>query len=185
MIDRAKFFSLARAGVFGGSMTQKQVDGLNYILDQWELRNPDDSGDLRWLSYELATTYWETGRTMQPIEEWGHGAGHPYGVRDPKTGQIYDGRGDVQLTWEGNYEKLGNLLGLDLVNHPELALDPKVAADILFIGMADGLFTGVGLSRYFAAGVEDPVNARRIINGTDHANDIAAIYWNFKAALTA
>jgi hypothetical protein len=180
MIDRKKFYDHVRQNPFGGTMTQRQVDGCNFILDQWEQRYPN--GDMRWLAYCLATCKWETGHTMQPVEEWGHGAGHPYGVRDPKTGQIYDGRGDVQLTWEQNYEKMGVLLGLDLVNHPELALNPKIAADIMFIGMEQGLFTGVGLSRYFND-MEDPVNARRIINGTDHANDIANIYYAFKAGL--
>ena len=37
------------------------------------------------------------------------------------------------------------------------------------------MFTGVGLPRYFGETADDPVSARRIINGTDHAADIAAI----------
>lgn len=182
MIDRATFFGRVRTNPFGGSMTQGQVDGCNAILDQWEKRKPD--GDRRWLAYMLATTKWETGHLMQPVEEWGHGAGRPYGVADPRTGKIYDGRGDVQLTWKANYAKMGAVLGLDLVNHPELALYPNVAADILFIGMEQGLFTGVGLPRYFNAIADDPVNARRIINGTDHADDIAAIHAGFLAGLS-
>jgi hypothetical protein len=35
---------------------------------------------------------------MQPIEEYGKGRGMPYGKPDPTTGQVYYGRGFVQLT---------------------------------------------------------------------------------------
>lgn len=181
MIDRDYFYAKVRQAVFGNNLTQKQVNGTNFILDQWEARYGDR--DLRWLAYCLATAKWETGHTMQPIEEWGHGAGHPYGVRDPKTGQVYDGRGDVQLTWFDNYMKMGGLLGIDLVNHPEYALDPKIAADIMFIGMIDGDFTSKKLGDYFNETTDDPVNARRIINGLDHAGDIAAIYRGFLLGL--
>lgn len=181
MIDRDKFFTRVRASLFGGSMTQRQVDGCNSLLDEWEARYL--AGDLRWLAYELATTKWETGHTMQPVEEWGHGAGHSYGVRDPITGHAYDGRGDVQLTWKANYQKMSGVVGVDLVNHPELALNPRIAAAILFEGMEHGDFTGVGLPRYFNATTDDPVNARRIINGTDHAEDIAAFHAAFLEAL--
>jgi hypothetical protein len=181
VIDRKAFFTAARERPFGGSMTQRQVDGCNALLDEWEARYP--AGDLRWLAYELATCKWETGHTMQPVEEWGHGAGHPYGVRDPITGQVYDGRGDVQLTWRANYQKMSGVVGVDLVNHPELALDPRIAAAILFEGMEHGDFTGVGLPEFFNPTTDDPVGARRIINGTDHAEDIAEIHRGFLAAL--
>lgn len=40
------------------------------------------------------------------------------------------GRGLIQLTWLDNYRAAGLALGLDLVGHPELALDPQIAARI-------------------------------------------------------
>lgn len=132
----------------------------------------------------LATTKWETAHTMRPIEEYGHGAGHPYGVPDPQTGQTYYGRGYVQLTWKANYQKMSGLLGVDLINNPSLALDTKIAADIMFVGMADGLFTGLGLPKFFNPTTDDPVNARRIINWMDHAHDIAKIHKAFLTALS-
>jgi putative chitinase len=182
MIDRQKFFALARLHPFNGSMTQGQVDGCNAILDAWEAWNM--AGDRRWLAYMLATSKWETAHTMHPIEEYGHGAGQPYGVPDPETGKAYYGRGYVQLTWKANYQKMSALTGADLVHHPELALDPKLAALIMCEGMKGGLFTGVGLPRYFSATADDPVDARKIINGTDHAQDIAQIHAGFLAALS-
>ena len=182
MIDRDIFYSHIRADPFGGRLSQQQVDGCSSILDAWESR--PDFTDLRWLAYMLATAKWETAHTMQPIEEYGHGAGKPYGQPDPVTGQTYYGRGYVQLTWKANYQKMGDLLGIDLVNDPALALDPDVASEVLFKGMEGGLFTGVGLPRYFNTTTDDPVDARRIINGTDHANDIAEIHREFLAALS-
>lgn len=183
MINRDRFFPAVRAGVFGGNLTQGQVDGLNAILDGWEAKQ--ELTDLRWLGYMLATTKHETDSTMQPIEEYGHGAGRAYGVPDPQTGKIYYGRGYVQLTWKTNYEKMRAITGADLVNHPEHALDPIIAAIIMFEGMERGLFTGVGLSHYFNAERTDWVNARRIINGTDRAEHIAAIARAFFSALEA
>jgi predicted chitinase len=155
---------------------------VNAILDAWEKR--PDLTDKRWLAYMLATAKWETAHTMKPIEEYGHGAGHEYGEPDPETGKTYYGRGYVQLTWKANYAKMSGITGVDLVYHPELALDPKCAALIMFEGMKGGLFTGVGLPRYFSLSTDDPVSARRIINGIDHAGDIALIHRGFLAALS-
>ena len=41
------------------------------------------------------------------------------------------GRGLIQLTWEANYRRAGAALHIDLISHPELALEPKTAARIL------------------------------------------------------
>lgn len=180
MIDRDKFFGHVRASPFGGTLTQGQVDGCNAILDAWEAR--PDLTDRRWLAYMLATTKHETDSTMQPIEEYGKGRGMRYGVT--VNGQVYYGRGYVQLTWATNYAKMAALTGADLVGHPELAIEPKIAALILFEGMKGGLFTGVGLPTYFNETTDDPVNARRIINGTDRAQDIAGIHAAFLGGLT-
>jgi len=45
----------------------------------------------------------------------------------PGDGPRYKGRGIFQLTGRANYESVGKALGLDLVNHPELAETPEVA----------------------------------------------------------
>lgn len=196
MIDRDRFFAVARARAFGGTMNQKQVDGCNAILDGWDSR--PEFTDKRWLAYMLATAKWETASTMQPINEYG-GDGYFFRMYDPEgdrgefakrngntqpgDGVRFHGRGYVQLTWRSNYTKMAALTGVDLVGHPELALDPKIAALIMFEGMKGGLFTGVGLPRYFNDATDDPVNARRIINGTDKAHEIAAIHRHFLESL--
>jgi putative chitinase len=181
VIDRDSFFDRVRREPFGGVMRQRQVDGCNAILAAWE-RRPDFT-DRRWLAYMLATAKWETAHTMQPIEERGKGAGRPYGVPMP-DGRVFYGRGYVQLTWAANYEKMAALTGADLARHPERALDPEIAAQVMFDGMRGGHFTGLGLPAFFNAGRDDPVGARRIINGTDHAEDVAAIHAGFLAGLS-
>ena len=45
-------------------------------------------------------------------------------------GPKFHGRGYIQLTGRENYTKAGKALGLDLVNNPELAADPKYSASI-------------------------------------------------------
>jgi len=124
-------------------------------------------------AYVLATTEWETAGTFRPLEEYGKGRGRPYGIPDRKTGKAYYGRGFVQLTWKSNYAKYGLILGIDLVNKPELACDPNVALFVLCHGMAKGLFTGLSLPRYVNAQKTDFINARRVVNGTDKAGQIA------------
>ena len=182
MINRKFFFDHVRANLFSGHLQQRQVDGMSAILDYWEskLSNDDD----RWLAYALATTFHETAFTMQPIEEIGKGRGDPYGEPDPETGQSYYGRGFVQLTWKYNYQKMGKLLGVDLVDHPELALQLDIATKVLFVGMIDGIFTGKKLGDFFNSTEDDWIDARTIINGHDHAGQIAQYGRNFYAAIS-
>jgi len=61
-------------------------------------------------------------------------ANRVYGGRMGNTeagdGFKYRGRGDIQLTGKAQYEAMGQKLGIDLVNNPELASDPKYSAQI-------------------------------------------------------
>ena len=179
-IDFQKFLSAVQ-GSFTRTFNPSQTNGLQNLITY--LEQDTNMTYLRWCAYALATCYWETGRTFQPVQENGHGAGHKYGIPDPVTHQIYFGRGDVQLTWLDNYKEFSKLLSVDLINHPDLADDPKIAYEIMSLGMRKGLFTGVGLSHYFNDTANDAVNARKIINGLDQANTIAGFYTNILRAL--
>lgn len=179
-MNRKVFYDAMRQTLFG-QITQQQVDGMELILDEWKRRELDD---LRWLAYILATTYHETAHTMRPIEEYGKGRKHDYGQPDNETGKCYFGRGYVQLTHKRNYQTFSDRMGVDLVQNPELALDPAYAVNILFDGMIGGLYTGVGLARYFGKST-DWENARRIVNGTDRMQDIAGYATAFYSALQA
>lgn len=179
MIDRKKFFDSVRQKPFGGSLRTPAVSNMEAIIGEWERRGLTD---LRWLAYMLATVLAECGRNMAPVPEVGRGQGRPYG--SSVNGHVYYGRGYVQLTWNFNYRKMGQLIGVDLLNHPDLALNPTVASKILFEGMIRGSFTGKKLSDYFSGATADWINARRIINGTDRAPEIANYGKQFHAALT-
>jgi putative chitinase len=182
MINRTFFFDQVRDSLFGGKLKQSQVDGITAVLEEWEASHWDQ--DDRWLAYMLATAYHETDKTMQPIEEYGRGKGKTYGKPDPETGQIYYGRGLVQLTWNYNYEWATKTFGVDFLNNPNFALDMKYAVKILIVGSIDGVFTGKKLGDYFNEKRDDPVNARRVINGTDKANLVADHYKKFYAAIS-
>lgn len=176
--DRPAFFTATRAHF--GALKQDQVDGFNAVIDTFE---KSGGSDPRHLAYMLATCWHETACTMQPIREYGRGAGRKYGR--PVNGKVYYGRGFVQLTWDYNYRKAGEKLGVDLLGNPDKALDLAIAGQILHRGMIEGWFTGKRLSQYFSARTDDPVGARRIINGTDKAALIAGHHRAFMAALRA
>lgn len=178
MINRKFFFDQARNTLFGGSLNAKQVKGLTAILDEWDANYSQN--DDRWLAYMLGTTHHETGRTIQPIEEWGKGKNLPYGtrlkmakdksgkrIRYSDTNEIFYGRGFVQLTWYENYAKAGQKLNQDFLNNAAGVMEISNATKILFLGMIEGWFTGAKLSTFFNPTTEDWKNARKIINGLD------------------
>jgi hypothetical protein len=85
---------------------------------------------------------------------------------------------------------MGKALGIDLVKDPSLALQPAIAAKIIYEGMNDGTFTGKSLSTYLDGKIgtdkeqlQKYTNARRIVNGTDKAATIASYALTFQRAL--
>ena len=80
-------------------------------------------------------------------------------------GYKYRGRGiGAQFTGREQYEKWSRIMGVDLLAHPELAMDVKLGASVLYLGSMQGLFTGVPLSKYITSTVVDYINARRVVN---------------------
>lgn len=151
-------------------MTSDQVEGCERILDYRDNTwggMPDNE-----LAYVLATVKWETAHTMQPVKEYGS-----ENYLKSKKYYPYYGRGLVQITWKDNYAKFG------VADRPDDALKWPAALDILFRGMIFGMFTGKKLADYITDNTHDYINARRIINGTDKAKDIANIAEKFRTAL--
>lgn len=180
------FYDSIRQSLFGGSLSQSQVDGHSVLGRACGIFKLDPLVEQS--AYTLATAYHETAQTMQPIEEYG----------GPSTSYApWYGRGFVQLTWEENYQnqqtKLGeyadtlDAYGIAWKVHDDwnLALVPATSAIITVGGMRDGDFTGVGLSDYITADSVDYVNARRIVNGTDCAEQIAGYADDYETALRA
>lgn len=197
-MNRSAFFAEARQSLFRGRFSQSQVNGINILLDTWE----SDYG--AWpqsmLAYCLATAKHETADTMQPIEEYGGDARAErlYGPRgsnpsrakkmgntQPGDGARYKGRGFVQLTWMNNYHKAGDKIGVDLVSQPDMAMNPDIAAHVLFKGCLEGWFTGKKLPDYMDASRADFRNARKVVNGLDKAQLIAGYAHAFEEAIEA
>jgi putative chitinase len=217
MFDRKAFFAALRrrgSGVFGTRLSQKQVEGVDAILDEGISRRTP----LKHMAYILATAYHETGGRMQPIREnlnysvsglletfgrhrisaadarkygrsgsrkanqeaianiiyggeWGR---ENLGNTEPGDGWRFRGGGLPQNTGRRNYTLLG------LADRPDLVTDLKTSVRMMFDAMEQGIYTGKRLDDY-----TDFLSMRRIINGTDKAEKIAAEAEAFQAALRA
>lgn len=87
-----------------------------------------------------------------------------------------------------NYDRMGDLMSLPLLEQPKLALEPDISAQILVEGMILGKsnrgdFTGHSLEDYFNTHLDDPFGARRIVNGLDSAHTIAGYHYKFLEAI--
>lgn len=182
--DAQAFYKAVR-GSFG-SLSQEQVDGFGAVLQAIALAG----WPIAWAAYGLATAYWETARTMQPVRE-AYWLSEDWRRRNLKKYYPHYGRGYVQITWPANYERADEELGLNgaLVADLDLAMRPDIAAQILVKGMEQGWFTGKKLADYLPisgeAGHEAFKQARQIINGTDKNTQIAKLASSFQSALKA
>jgi len=195
----ADFYNAVRP-LFGGRLKQHQVDGMEAITAYAK----ENEYPLSWTAYALATAYHETAAWMQPIREGARRYGPNYSDASARravasifargiirtnyalphrNGRSYYGRGLVQITWHSNYSKFTDILGVDLVNNPDLTLEMGHALDIMFIGMRDGVFTGHKLKSKIGRNACDfsneeaakermsqYVKARRMINGDVRKN---------------
>lgn len=201
VFERQRFFDdfTPRTGLKLSDQRRKELDFLLSKLEQ------DDGFTLiRELAYVLATVRWETMHTFLPLKEKRFSR-----ERNPrawenqnrywKTG--FYGRGYVQITWEENYKKAGKMLSGEVftsddvqvavepdtfLKNPDLVLNPEAAYLICSRGMREGWFTRKKLGDYIQDGTPpDYFNARRIINGTDHAEDIQIMANQFELLLRA
>ncbi len=211
MRDRKAFFTYVRKALFGGRLSRSQVAGLEQILDAWARMQGDR--DRRFLAYILATAFHETGAAMQPVAEnlnysasglrrafpryfddsaAARYAGRPEAIANRAyanrlgngdeasgDGWRFRGRGLVQITGRANYAAYG------IADDPDRALEPDAACLILIGGMVEGRFTGRRLADFFDGARADWVEARRIVNALDRADDIAAYARAFLVALEA
>ncbi len=175
-MNRKEFYIKLKDNGLFKAITQSQVDGIEAVLNEWQA---NAYTDIRWLAYELATIYHETAKTMQPVKEKG---GLAY--LKSKSYYPYYGRDLLQTTWLQNYKKVKAFTGIDVVTNPDLIADLNTSAKVALHFMVNGLYTGVGLGKFFNARRNDPINARKIINGTDKAELIAGHYDRFLSALT-
>lgn len=202
-LNHAAFYASIRSrdsGVFGTSLSQRQVNGINGILAAFQTHG---DGKRTTLAYALATAYHETGRRMVPVREGfaatdagarravnrlaakrgPNSAVAKYANPQPPHGHVYYGRGHVQLTWLDNYARSSADAGVDLVANPDAMLAPVISARVLVKGLIDGRWNGHGHGVQHYLGQGDWVNARRTVNVLDRGREIAAYAHAFDAAL--
>jgi hypothetical protein len=85
----------------------------------------------------IATTRVEAGSGFAPIPEIASGIAYEgrldLGNTQPGDGPRYKGRGYIQITGRANYQTYGDALGVGLVDNPDLALRPDIAAQVFAI----------------------------------------------------
>jgi putative chitinase len=187
----------------GMPLTAARRDALEFLLTRLE-RDPG-LRLLREAAYVLATIRWETMHTFLPLRERRiNRAKFPREAarQDRYWNTGYYGRGFVQITWAENYRKVGQGLAGSVVRRageqividaqsfvrdPDLVLHPEVSYAIAAAGMRHGWFTGKKLADYIGNNPPrtDYVNARRIINGLDRAQEIAQFAQQFELLLRA
>lgn len=205
-MNREAFFTALRrrgSGLFGTSLSQQQVNGLEAILDEGEKRGVS----VFHLAAILAEVYHETGGQMAPVKETVYASskdrnppdatvikrletafakGQLPWVKTPYWRDGWFGRGLIQLTHKVNYDKFRVT--------KEQALDLKTSVRIVFDGMIDGKFTGKKLADYDQIVTKTPLvmayryyASRAIVNGDTAANGghIDTYGKAFEAALKA
>lgn len=126
-----------------------------------------ETGGFKWL-HEL----WGPTPTQQRYE-----GRADLGNTQPGDGSLFRGRGIFQLTGRGNYASYGEVIGVDLVSHPEQAEDPEISVLI-----ACAYWKRHGLNDL--ADADDVVGITRKINGgTNGLADREAMLARAKAVL--
>ncbi|ANV85183.1 hypothetical protein AWQ21_12840 [Picosynechococcus sp. PCC 7003] len=111
---------------------------------------------------------------VQPIPDPNLEGRRDLGNIQPGDGLRYQGRGFVKIAGRLNYTRWGDRTGVNLVDHPDFAAEPHLAAIILVLGLRDGSFTGQKLDDYLNGDRQDFYHARRIVADLDPAAEIIA-----------
>jgi hypothetical protein len=130
------------------------------------------------IAYVLATAEHESD-SFSTLEEYS--SGNQYEGRKA-LGNVYKGdgtrfkgRGYVQLTGRINYEKYAEKTGIELVTLPIILMNwPALSVYVIIDGMMNGVYTSKRLDSYVNSSMVDFVNARKVVNGLDCADKIAA-----------
>lgn len=185
-MDKEKFFDSVRPHI---NLTTQNVQGFNKFLDYLEQTN----WQINYAAYGTATGFWETAQTMHPVRE-AYWLSENWRKKNLRYYPWY-GRGLIQTTWKRNYIEIAkamNLPGDTFTKNPDLLLEWEYALPALFVGMETGLYTGKSVSDYIDD-IDEPddedyreyVNARRVVNGTDKAKQIADLALIFEKGLKA
>lgn len=190
-MKKSKFFDEVKTSLFGGKLSQTQVDGLEAIIDEWTRQG---GGQREQLAYVLATPYHEVGRAYKPIREnlnyksasqirkvWPSrfktdADAAPYVNNAKKLAiKVYGGRLGNKVSpstdgydfrgggWEQRTGRV-NFERIGIADDPNKILEPLFAAKSIVSGMKSGEYTGKKLSDFINGAKTDYVMARTIIN---------------------
>lgn len=116
------------------------------------------------IAYGLSTLMQEGGNALDAVEMIAQPGINKrndavYRAQQNIDGGInYRGRGAIQLTHAYNYKKYGDILGIDLLNNPDLAADPEISSEIMAV-----FFKERGVDKAIEEGDLD--KARTLIQG--------------------
>lgn len=179
-------YALATAHWETGGAMAPNVENLNYttperLMAVWPGRFPTAARAAPFV------------RNAKGLAEEVYGGRADLGNTEPGDGWRFRGRGQGHLTGRRNYalatERLRALgvlkAGESLVEDPDLALRPDVAAAVLVFGMRDGWFTGKRLNDFInnKATAEQFAAARRIVNPDRNGAAVAALAAGYLEAL--
>lgn len=130
------------------------------------------------IAYILATAEHESD-SFRTLEEYSDGNQYDgrtdLGNTSPGDGARFKGRGYAQLTGRLNYTRYSDITGLQLLKFPVVLMNrPALSVFVIVDGMMRGIYTGRRLDEFVNTSKQDFVNARRVVNGLDRADKIAA-----------
>lgn len=145
-----------------GKLLPQQIYSIERLYEEYKKEggNSDEQ-----FAYIIATCWGESKLIPRNEIKSSVGSSNWENYQKNYWGTGYYGRGLIQITWEGNYKKFSDILGVDLVGNPEKANDKDIAPKIAVIGMMQGKFTGKKLDDYINDTKKDYLYARRIVNG--------------------
>lgn len=176
---RMRAYAMATPVIETGGTYDPVTESLNYSVDALmsKFSNRISAADAK--KYGRSSSQTANQEMIGNIIYGGEWGKRNLGNINPGDGFKYRGRGLVQLTGRRLYGIFGYL------DNPQDAAHVQDSALVMVKGMRDGTFTGKKFSDYFNSSAEDWFNARRMVNGTDRASDIAKFAVQFHDALRA
>lgn len=170
-------YAMATPMIETGGSYEPVTESLNYSVEALRSKfgNRISSSDAA--KYGRTSTQKANQEAIANIIYGGDWGRYNLGNTRPGDGWKYRGRSLTQITGRRNYAQFG------LEEYPEDALIIDNAAEIMVKGMRDGIFTGKKFSDYFSTSKEDWVQARRMVNSLDKADEIARYAKLFHSAL--
>lgn len=151
---------------------EKFIHGLNATFTRYDISTPrrqaaflaqiaHESGELRYIKELASGAAYDTGPLAERLGNTPSADG---------DGQLYKGRGLIQVTGRDNYKRCGESLALDLISMPEILEAPRYACL-----SAGWYWDWRGLNKFADAG--DFRTITRRINGGYNGMEDRVRYW--------